>query len=377
MPRRLLGVAAACACALVLLVAAAQPAEGATPAETRPGRPLAFAADPSPAPPGIQVGPSLPGAVPTATAGAPGTPGTASQGCPLIDFTCHVQAAIDGWFVSLVTSALNPVLGLLGRTVLATPDVAGGKVAVVWGVTAGIANAAVVLLVLAGGAVVMSHETLQTRYAAKDVAARIVVAVVAANASLSLVGLAVSAANALSQALLGSGVDPSSATSAMSQLVVPPLAAGGTFVVLLGLVALVLAVILLLTYIVRVALLVLAVGVAPLALICHALPQAEGAARLWWRAVAGLLAIQIGQSLVLICALKVFFTPDGPATLGLSASGGLVDILVVICLLWVMVKIPTWVSRAVFGPGRTSTVAKAFKVAVIYKVAKAGLAALA
>jgi hypothetical protein len=327
-------------------------------------------------PPGIGVGPNLWGGAPPTTPG-PSISAGGSQSCGFFDVTCHVTSAIDGWFRDLVTSALNPVLALLGRTVLATPDVTGGKVGLIWGVTAGIANALVVLLVLAGGAVVMSHETLQTRYAAKDIAPRVVVAVIAANASLALVGLAIPVANALSAALLGNGVDPAQATAAMRQLVLAPLGAGGIFLVLLGLVAAVLAVVLLATYVIRVALLVLLVAVAPLALIGHALPQTEGPARLWWRAVAGLFAIQLGQSLVLICALKVFFTPSGPGTLGLSASGGLVDVLVAVCLLWVLVRIPAWVSRAVFGAGRSSGVAKAFKVAFIYKAARAGLAALA
>ena len=121
----------------------------------------------------------------------------------------------------------------------------------------------------------------------------------------------------------------------------------------------------------------LLVAAAPLALVGHALPQTEGLARLWWRAVGGLFAIQLGQSLVLICALKIFFTPQGSGTLGLSASGGLVDVLVAICLLWVLVRIPAWVSRAVFGSSRSGGLGKAVKFAVIYKVARAGLAALA
>ncbi len=327
-------------------------------------------------PPGIQVGPTLPASAPSTSPGGSVSAGSGSS-CGFLDVTCHVTSAINSWFRDLVTSALNPILRLLGRTVLATPDVTGGKVAELWGITAGIANALVVLLVLAGGALVMSHETLQTRYGAKDIAPRVVVAVIAANASLALVGLAIPIVNSVSQSLLGSGINPTTATAAMRQLVVTPLDTGGIFVVLLGLVAAVLAVVLLATYVIRVALLVLLVAAAPLALIGHALPQSEGLARLWWRAVGGLFAIQLGQSLVLIVALKVFFTPSGSGTLGLSASGGLVDVLVAISLLWVLVRIPAWVSKAVFGPGRSGAMGKAFKVAVIYKAARAGLAAMA
>jgi len=105
----------------------------------------------------------------------------------------------------------------------------------------------------------------------------------------------------------------------MRQLVLAPLATGGIFLILLGLVVAVLAVVLLAIYVVRVALLVLLVAAAPLALVCHALPQTEGLARLWWRATIACFAAQIGQSLVLVAALRVFFVSGGNATLGLSA----------------------------------------------------------
>jgi hypothetical protein len=356
------------------------PVPTAAAAATVPGPASATTTEPTSdgsAPTGIQVGPAMP-RVTTTTSPSVSVPAGSGGGCGLLDVACHVESAIDGWFRDLVTSALAPVLELLGRTVLATPDITGGKVGEVWGVTAGIANALVVLLVLAGGAVVMSHETLQTRYTAKEIAPRVVLAVIAANASLALVGLAVPAANALSQALLGNGVDPATATEAMAQLVVSPLDSSGIFVVLLGLLAAALAVVLLATYVIRVALLALLVAVAPLTLTCHALPQTEGTARLWWRAVAGLFAIQLGQSAVLVCALEVFFTPEGPGALGLPASGGLVDVLVVICMLWVLVRIPAWVSKAVFGAGRSGGLGKAaVKVAVLYRVAQGALAAMA
>lgn len=330
---------------------------------------------PTPSPTGgIQLGPGLP------TAPDPNGPSSdvsvaGGGGCGFFDVTCHVEHAIDGWFRGLVTSALNPVLTLLGHTLLATPDVTGGRVGALWGMTAGIANALVVLFVMTGGALVMARETLHARYAVKDIAPRIVIGVIAANASLALVRAAIPTVNALSQALLGGGVDAHDATAAMRQLVMTPLASGGIFLVLLGLVAAILAVVLLVTYIMRVALLILLVAAAPLALICHALPHTEGTARLWWRAVAGLFVVQLAQSLVLISALRVFFAPDGNAMVGLSASGGLVDLLVTICLLWVMVRIPSWVSRVVFaGTGhRPSALVGVAKVGAAYKLLAAAL----
>ena len=162
----------------------------------------------------------------------------------------------------------------------------------------------------------MGHETLQTRTAIKDVLPRIVVAAIAVNASLSLAGLAISTADSLSQAVMGQGVDPSQAAAVLRQLVLGSLADGGIFVVLVGGVVAVLAIVVLATYIVRLALVILLVVAAPICLVCHALPQTEGLAKLWWRAFFGALAVQVAQSLVLITALRVFLATGGPANLG-------------------------------------------------------------
>lgn len=322
-------------------------------------------------PGGIQIGPVLPTPTAVPTSGAPvSTSGSGSPG--LFDITGHITAAINSWFQGVVTSALTPVLALLGHTLLATPDLTGqGRIAGLCQLMAGIADSLLVLLVLAGGAIVMSYETLQTRTAAKDIAPRIVVAAVAANASLGLCGLAISLADALSEAVLGGEVNASGAGDLLTELLVGPLAGGGIFLVMLGGVVAVLAVVLLATYVIRLAVLVVLVVAAPLALVCHALPQTEGLARLWWRAFGGCLAVQLGQSLVLVTALRVFLGAGGQANLGLGSTGGLVDLLVAACLCWVLVRIPSWVGRAVFGGGSRGGVGRIAKDAVVYKVAGA------
>ncbi len=355
---------------------------------TRSARSAAASASTTPsttsAPPGITLVPGAPGtpagSTPPAGAARSTETGQGQAGCGLLDVGCHVTSAINGWFTSVVKAALAPILALLGRSVLATPDVTGpGGVADLWGAAAAIANTVVVLLVLAGGAVVMGHETVQTRYAAKDIAPRMVLAVIAANASLPVAGMAIALANSLSAALLGPGVQVGTATGALTTLVGGSVASGGIVLVLMGLVVAVLGLVLLAVYVIRVALLVLLIAGAPLALVCHALPHTDGVARLWWRAVAGLLAVQVAQTLVLITALRVFFAAGGHAALGLSSSGGLVDLLVVICLLYVLVRIPSWVSRAVFaGTGHSASGAvRAVKTVVGYQAARAGYAALA
>ena len=307
-----------------------------------------------PQPQPIQVGP---GGTTTPTTPIPGSGGQVSGGSQpspgLFDITGHIEAAIDSWFRDVVTSALDPVLTVMGHTLLATPNVtAQSRVGQLWRMTAGMADAFLVLFVLVGGAIVMSHETLQTRTAIKDVLPRIVVAAIAVNASLGVAGLAISTADSISQSLLGQGVDPTQAAVVLRQLVLGSLASGGIFLVLIGAVVAVLAVVLLATYVIRLALVILLVVAAPLALVCHALPQTEGLARLWWRAFAGTLLIQVAQSLVLITALRIFLASGGPANLGIASTGGLVDLLVSACLCWVLVKIPTWVGRMVFSGSR-------------------------
>ncbi|WP_189257021.1 hypothetical protein [Lentzea flava] len=125
-----------------------------------------------------------------------------------------------------------------------------------------------------------------------------------------------------------------------------------------GLLALVLAILLLgllIGYVVRVALTVIWLGGAPLALMCHGLPQTEGVAQWYWRVGGGVPGIQVGQSLALICALKVFLQPGGFTFTGTPTPDGIVNLIVLIALVWILVKIPTWVlHQARIGGGHRS-----------------------
>lgn len=350
-------------------VATAQPAGPIVPETAAPapaftpgpaGVPL-----PAPSPP---AGTIMPGATPSGLPAAPNVeevPG-------FFDIGGRVRKGISDWFAELVASALNPALDLLGRSVLATPDVTGpGRVRELWTVSAGLANTAFVLYVLAGGVIVMSHETLQTRYAAKQIAPRLVIGMIAANTSLALAGPAIGLANALSAALLGDGVDPAQATATMKAVVLATIDSGGIFFVLIGLVLAVLAVVLGACWIIRIALVVLLVAGAPILLACHALPQTEGLAKLWWRALAACLGVQAAQSLVLVAAVRIFFAADGRAGLGLT-SGGLVDLLVIACLLYVLLRIPIWAGRMVFTSHGSSLV-RTVKYYLTARVVRAGL----
>ncbi len=355
---------------LIVVLGWTQPATATVTAPTVPTTTV-----PIVAPQPIQVGPTTPTTTPATSGG--GTVSTGTNPSPgLFDITGHIEAAIDGWFQSVVTDALNPVLTVMGTTLLATPNVtAESRIGELWKMTAGIADALLVLFVLVGGAIVMAHETLQTRTALKDVLPRILVAAIAVNASLGLAGLAITTADAFSETLLGQGVGASQAAVVLRQLVLGSLADGGIFLVLIGAVVAVLAIVLLATYVVRLALVILLIVAAPIALICHALPQTEGLAHLWWRAFSGVLMVQVAQSLILITALRVFLATGGPQNLGIASTGGFVDLLVAACLCWVLVKVPTWVGRHIFsGSRRGGSVGRIVRDVVIYRGARSVLA---
>jgi hypothetical protein len=360
--KRLLIVALVVGAWVLLAVSAARsqppPAPPQPPATTQPG-------------PGINVGPPLPQPPPAPPGGTVDTGGASHP--HFWDIGGRIRKSIDDWFRHLVTDALNPALELVGKTLLSTPQLTSvGRVSELWQYSLGVADALLVLLVLVAGAVLMGHETLQTRYALKDALPRLVFAAVAANASLALSGQMVAIANALSTGFLSGGVDPAQASLRLQEFVVGATASGGIFLILLGLVCAVFAVILLVLYIVRAALIVVLVCAAPLMLIAHVLPYTEGLARLWWRGMTAALGVQVAQAFLLATAVRVFFTPDGRGALGLSVSGGLIDLLVALCLLWLLVKVPFWAKELAFSH-RPSLVVQAARTYVIAQTGKAVL----
>jgi len=372
MPHLLLarGIAPMTAAALVLLLAVLLLAD--SPAE---------AAQPAPTPTSTPGPPSTLGPPPTSTTTAP--PSTSPSGNGGIrdrlpfpfgngpgfpDIASRIRDAINGWFRDLAASSLGPLLDMVARTILATPDLtaANSRVRELWLVSAGIANTAFVLLVTAGGVLVMTHETLQTSYGVKEIAPRLVVAFLAANLSLAITGQAIPLANALARALLGTGADPAHVQATLRTLALAPLDTSSGLLILIALVIAVMALALVATYVIRVALLIVLIAGAPLALACHALPKTEGLAYLWWRAFCGCFGVQLGQALVLATAVRVFFQADRAQVLGLSGSAHLVDLIVVGCLLWLLLRIPVWVSRMVFGR-QGSTLVRLAKSYFIYR----------
>lgn len=285
-------------------------------------------------------------------------PAPKADECGITDVGACVSEGITSFFSALVVGALNPLLQTVGETLLATPRLDQvPRIAELWESSRGIAVASYALLITVAGLILMTYETLQTRTTIREVAPRIVVGFLAANLSLLVAGRAVEFANALSYALVAGGVEPDAAAQQLAGMfanTVTSAATGGSiFNLLVSLGIIVLLVALLGTYAVRVAVTAVLLAGAPLCLILHGLPQTDGIARWWWRAFGGVLAIQIGQSLVLIVGLRVLLS-DGGFTIFGPTPDNVLNLIVTGALLWILVKIPSWVMQRVqLGGGRS------------------------
>jgi hypothetical protein len=282
----------------------------------------------------------------------PVTPPDDEEEPGLFDIPGQVRAAISGFFAWVAKTSLTPVMTTFGQTLLSTPDLtATPQVTAAWAGTLTVANALLVLFVLLGGITVMSRQTLQTQYGLKEIAPRIVIAGVAANASLLLIGKGIQAANAISTGIAGLGVDPKAAAKTMTDAVAEAAADANFLMSLLLLAVVVMAVVAMFMFILRVVVLVLLIGSAPIALMCHATPQTEELAYLWWRALFATFGIQIAQALVLLATVRVFLTPAGPTALGIpSSNDGLLGVLVCLAMLWLLIKLPGLARHLVLGP---------------------------
>lgn len=269
-----------------------------------------------------------------------------------------VSGALEWFFRELVFAGLNLTLGAVGDSLLATPTPQElPHLTEVWTATQLIAVAAYPLLMLFAGLILMGHGTVQSRYSLRELLPRVVVGFLAANLSWTFTQQATVLANALARAVLGDGVNPDTATEAITQLFSgdPEQGLGGLWLIFIGLAVVIMLMVLLITYVVRIAVFAILVVAAPLALSCHALPQLEPVAYWWWRAFAAVLAVQVAQSLTLVVALKVLFTPgQGYAWIGEGASDGWMNLFLAIALLFIMIKIPGWLlSAARIGSGRS------------------------
>lgn len=266
------------------------------------------------------------------------------------DIAGTVANAVMAFLDKVAAQTGGPVFDLLGRTVLATPDLTHqAEVRALWTACLAAADTGFVLFIVIAGVQLASRQTLQSRYGFKQLVPRLLIGMVAANCSLPLITTAIQLANAVTAAVTHGALDGKPAQQAIHQIVAQALHQHNFLESCLELGVIVLGVAVLVSFIARLAILILLIAASPLALACFALPQTEGVARLWCRGVAGVLAIQIAQAVTLVAIARVFLTPRAHLFLGLPTdAASLINLLVAATLLWIMCKIPGWVRRVVF-----------------------------
>jgi hypothetical protein len=260
---------------------------------------------------------------------------------PLGSIGREISQAINRWFFETLREFLPTVLDAMAGTVLATPEVGSHpQVQTVWTSSLVLADALLVLFVVAGGYIIASRDTLQTSYELKEIAPRIVIAALATHLSLFLVTQLTRFTNALTGAIAADGM---AEVVAVLETMVDEQAEANVLMLMLLAVLMVMAIIVIVTFIIRMVVLVALVAAAPLALLCHATPYTEQVAFLWWRALTGVFIIQVGQSLVVVVTVQVFLTDAGETFVGFPITGGgWLGVLVGVTMLWLLVKIPMW-----------------------------------
>lgn len=285
---------------------------------------------------------------------------------------------IDGvlnWLTSGTMAALNWVLGLLSNTVFTSPDVTAlPQVGYMSNRALLVANASLALIVTVVGFLAMTHGTVQDRHSLKELLPRMLVGFLAANMSTPILTTAITGANALTEALAGGQFTSQDSFNEIKRVILGVSSNPEHFIVALILreLAVWLLVLLVITWLGRLAVLLVVGASAPIALLCHALPQTDPVARVWWRTLGGCLAIQILQAVTLHMAVATLLTSGAnlPA-LGLPRDPtGLFNLLMTCFLLWLVIRIPKWVSRTFGGnAGRgASMLGSIVRVVVVQQV---------
>jgi hypothetical protein len=306
--------------------------------------------------------PALPGMPGSGATGSLGSLGLGGLGWSAV---LEVLSSFTGGLLGPVVSVVVANVDLL----VLTPHLTGqGRVQELWGHTLMVATTVLIVFVIGAGVVVMGHGSVQSRWGLGEMLGRLVGAPIAASVSLWLISQVISLTNALALALVGSDLGTqllAGLLNTTSSLSLPDL--------LLQIVEAIALMVLLATAVLRIIGMILLIVAAPLALICHASPLTEGLARIWWRLLAALVVTQLGEALALAIALTAL-TESGRQQAGIGFGSGWVNLIVAICLFYIMIKIPGWAVRYALRRSRhTPVVVRLAAYQLLSRTVRSGL----
>ncbi|NMO57782.1 hypothetical protein HH310_42300 [Actinoplanes sp. TBRC 11911] len=293
-----------------------------------------------------------------------------------------------GWLATTVIGVLDLLWGLLSATAFSTPDVTVlPQVTAFANTSLAIVNVCFVLAFLWAGIVVMGRGTFQSQVGPGELIPRLVLGLILANFAVPLCSTVIGLANALTAALTSQDITAPGSMRQLREITVSAMkgqtgaTATSLLLILVGGLIAALTGTLIVQWIIRLGVLVIAVGIAPIALALHGTPHTEGAAKLWWRTLLGTVGIVVVQAVALHATLLVFLSPNSNLPLlGVSVAdgdpAGILNLLIVVCLLWAVVKIPALMRRFVTQarPSRAGTVLRVVAVQQLTRGLSRGLA---
>jgi hypothetical protein len=260
-----------------------------------------------------------------------------------------------GWLAERLQDLLGGLLAYLTSGMFLSPDVTVlPQVQTIAGKSALVVSSCFILAIIAVGIATMVGGTVEMRYGIKDLVPRLIVGAIASNFAIPLCAALIDVANALTVSMVGTAAPTTEAVTMARTHVVAALSDPGNALValIIGLLIVGLMFTLVTGWIVRVGVLVILAGIAPVALACYATPWTQGAAQLWWRTLLGCLGTATLQAIAFSTGIQLLTDPDAslPVLLGLPGSD-ILNLLLVAVLLWVTIKIPGMMSRFVTRKG--------------------------
>ncbi|BEL05721.1 hypothetical protein Q0Z83_039120 [Actinoplanes sichuanensis] len=256
------------------------------------------------------------------------------------------------WLVERILAMFGELLALMTARFFVSPDVTVlPQVQQLSGWSLAVVDAVYVLAITAAGVMQFTAGGVEARYQVKDLLPRLAFGFVAANVGVEVCRLLIELANAVTASLAGEAAAGRQVVEHARDQMAPAEGqeAALLLVAVIGLLVVILFVQLLVGWLVRIAVLVVLAGLAPLALACHGLPQTQPAAVLWWRSLAGCLTVPGLQAVFLTVGAGLLTGPAPviPQLLGFADGSGMqvANLLVALCVLIVAVKIPKLVGR--------------------------------
>ncbi|RKF23646.1 conjugal transfer protein TrbL family protein [Micromonospora globbae] len=283
------------------------------------------------------------------------------------------------WLAAAILATLDALFGVISTALLVTPNVTGlPQVQALTGRSVLVVDTVFILVFMAAGVLTMTAGGSEnSRYTVKDLVPRLIVGFVAAHFSQLWCGTLIDLANALTGAL----TTPSGDSDGALQAIRTHIDAGQDktaallFVICVAIIAVLLAATAF-SVIVRFAVVLVLTAAAPLALACHALPQTDPVARLWWRSYLGVLAVPVVQGFTLYAGQWMLTDPQHLLpVLGLPAEpGGVLNLFVVMVMLWTTLRVPTLMRRYVAAAGTggrgVNMLGAAVRVVLVQQVAR-------